>query len=103
MKTYTDKELLLLVKGLSDDTRWIERCKNMELGEAIRILKDNGFKITMKPKGNEHICTSCEKPYRKADYAVCPHCGGDGGGTTPRVWKPNKHQRKEYAKKMSEN
>lgn len=49
-------------------------------------------------KPNSHHCTYCNKPYRKQDFTVCPHCGGDGGGVTPKVWKPNKQQKKEFIK-----
>lgn len=58
----------------------------------------------MKPKtNNTHFCTICDKPYRKQDFVVCPHCGGDGGGTTPKTWKPNKHQKIEYINKLKLN
>lgn len=50
---------------------------------------------------NSHHCTICDKPYRKQDFSLCPHCGGDGGGVTPKVWKPSKRQKKEFAKKKS--
>lgn len=46
-------------------------------------------------------CTFCGKSYRKADYAVCPHCGGDGGNVMGKVWRPSKKEQKEYAKKMN--
>lgn len=51
-------------------------------------------------KTTAHTCTICLKPYRKQDFTVCPHCGGDGGGTTPRQWKPSKKQAREFAKKQ---
>ena len=51
-------------------------------------------------KTNAHTCTICDKPYRKADFTLCPHCGGDGGGVTPKGWKPNKDQKKEFIKKQ---
>ncbi len=54
-------------------------------------------------KSSSHACTICFKPYRKQDYTVCPYCGGDGGGTTPKVWKPNKHQKKEFIKKQNQS
>lgn len=46
-------------------------------------------------------CIYCGKIYRKADYAVCPYCGGDGGGTTPKTWKPTKAQKKAFIKKIN--
>lgn len=49
----------------------------------------------------ENLCTYCEKPYRAQDFSVCPHCGGDGGGIVTKSWKPNKRQKKEYAKKQN--
>lgn len=103
MRVCTEKEIMRLVVGLSEDVAWKEQCQNMSLDEALNILKENKFSVCLKKKGSEHICTYCEKPYKKQDFALCPHCGADGGGITTRVWKPNKHQRKEYAKKMSEN
>lgn len=51
-------------------------------------------------KKNVHACTICFKPYRKQDFAVCPHCGGDGGGVTPKGWRPSKKQKKEFVKKQ---
>ena len=48
-------------------------------------------------------CISCGEPYRKQDFALCPFCGGDGGGVLTKSWKPNKYQRKAYSKKMKEN
>jgi rRNA maturation endonuclease Nob1 len=51
-------------------------------------------------KHHTHLCTICDKPYRKQDFIVCPHCGGDGGGTTPKSWKPTKKQKKEFIKKQ---
>ncbi len=51
-------------------------------------------------KTNTHTCTICLKPYRKQDFTLCPHCGGDGGGVTPKVWRPGKKARKEFAKKQ---
>ena len=51
-------------------------------------------------KPNTHKCTYCNKQYRKQDFTVCPHCGGDGGGITPKVWKPSKRQKKEFIKKQ---
>lgn len=54
----------------------------------------------MKPK-EEHKCIYCNNSYRKQDFSVCPFCSGDGGGTTPKGWRPTKRQKKEYAKKMS--
>lgn len=53
-----------------------------------------------KPVKTIHICTSCGGGYRKRDFDLCPHCGSDGGGITTRPWKPNKHQKKEFIKKM---
>ena len=47
-------------------------------------------------------CSYCGEPYRKQDFALCPFCGADGGGTTPKVWKPNKYQKKEFIKKMTQ-
>lgn len=49
----------------------------------------------------DNICTYCEKSYRKQDYTMCPHCGGDAGGRTPKGWKPTKKQKKAYASKMN--
>ena len=54
-------------------------------------------------KSNGHQCCYCGKEYKKADFSFCPFCGGDGGGTTPKVWKPNKAESKKYAKKMATN
>lgn len=51
-------------------------------------------------KRTGHTCTYCNQPYSKKDFSVCPHCGGDGGGTTPRVWKPTKKQKKAFIKKQ---
>lgn len=51
-------------------------------------------------KPTSHTCTICYKPYRKQDFSLCPHCGGDGGGVTPKVWRPSKRQKKEFAKKQ---
>ena len=51
-------------------------------------------------KPTSHTCTICLKPYRKQDFSLCPHCGGDGGGFTPKVWKPSKNQKKEFIKKQ---
>lgn len=49
-------------------------------------------------------CTCCGKIYRKADYPMCPYCGGDSlGGFTPRVWKPTKAQTKQFIKKQQTN
>jgi len=53
-----------------------------------------------KPKKKAHHCSFCDEPYRKQDFALCPFCGADGGGITTKSWKPNKHQKKEYANKM---
>ena len=53
--------------------------------------------------GNGHQCVYCGESYRKQDFNVCPFCGGDGGGIMSKSWKPNKHQKKEYAKKFNEN
>lgn len=47
-----------------------------------------------------HVCTICDKPYRKQDFTVCPHCSGDGGGRTPKPWKPSKYQKREFIKKQ---
>lgn len=56
----------------------------------------------MASKPTAHGCTYCGKAYRKQDYAMCPHCGGDSlGGYTPRVWKPTKAQKKAFVKKMT--
>lgn len=54
----------------------------------------------MKKQNNAHQCTYCNEYYRKQDFTICPHCGGDGGNTTTKVWKPNKHQKKEFIKKQ---
>lgn len=51
-------------------------------------------------KPTTHHCTYCNKAYRKQDFSLCPHCGGDGGGVTPKGWKPSKKQAKEFAKKQ---
>ena len=48
-------------------------------------------------------CISCDEPYRKQDYSLCPFCGSDGGNITSKVWKPSKADRKAYAKKMKDN
>lgn len=52
-----------------------------------------------KPIKTIHICTSCGEGYRKKDFDLCPFCGY-GSSTTPKVWKPNKYQKKEFIKKM---
>ena len=39
----TDSEIIELTKGLSKDTRWIEKCKTITLEESIDILKMQGF------------------------------------------------------------
>lgn len=52
-------------------------------------------------KVSGHSCSICKKPYDKRDFFLCPHCGGDGGGVTPKIWKPSKKQKKEFAKKQS--
>jgi len=49
---------------------------------------------------NSSKCLCCGKNYNKGDYNSCPYCGGDGSNLTKREWKPNKHQKKEYARKM---
>lgn len=51
-------------------------------------------------KSSTNNCTVCNKPYRKQDFVVCPHCGADGGAVTPKGWKPSKKQAKEFAKKQ---
>lgn len=48
-----------------------------------------------------NACTVCNVPYNKKDFSVCPHCGADGGGTTPRGWRPSKKQAREFAKKKA--
>lgn len=48
-----------------------------------------------------HKCLGCGETYRKQDFDVCPFCGGNGGGVTPKVWRPTKHQKKEFIKKIS--
>ena len=53
-----------------------------------------------KPIKKANHCISCGEPYRKGDFALCPFCGSDGGNITTKSWKPNKYQRKEFAKKM---
>lgn len=45
-----------------------------------------------------NVCSYCEQPYNKKDFSICPHCGGDGGGISPKGWKPTKKHKKEYAK-----
>lgn len=50
-----------------------------------------------------HKCTCCKKSYSKQDFSVCPHCGGDGGAVTPKVWKPTKQQKKAFIKKQQLN
>jgi len=54
-------------------------------------------------KSPAHTCFYCNQAYRKQDFTMCPHCGADGGNTTPKVWKPSKRQKKEFAKKQSLN
>lgn len=54
---------------------------------------------TSSNKTNGHKCTYCDAIYNKKDLDVCPHCGGDGGGRTAKVWRPTKRQKKEFAKK----
>lgn len=57
----------------------------------------------MNPKPKPaHECPACGQAYSKRDFDICPHCGGDGGGRTPKVWKPNKHQKKAFIKKMKQ-
>jgi len=51
-----------------------------------------------KPSSND--CLICGESYNKKDFTICPHCGGDGGGTTPKVWKPTKRQKKAFIKKQ---
>lgn len=51
-------------------------------------------------KTNGHKCTYCQEVYNKSDFHVCPHCGGDGGGISQKIWRPNKREKKAYAKKM---
>lgn len=46
-------------------------------------------------------CINCGKEYRKADYPICPYCGGDGGGRTPKEWKPTKAQTKKFIAKIN--
>lgn len=47
-------------------------------------------------------CINCGKEYRRADYPMCPYCGGDSlGGTTPKVWKPTKAQTKKFIQKVN--
>lgn len=54
------------------------------------------------PKNNAgHKCTYCGETYRKQDFNICPHCGGDGGNRTLKTWKPNKHQKKAFKEKIN--
>lgn len=46
-------------------------------------------------------CIYCGKLYRKQDFHVCPHCGGDGGGIMQKTWKPTKAQKKAFVKKIN--
>jgi len=56
----------------------------------------------MKPKPKiVHVCTACTQPYNKKDFDICPHCCGDGGGRTPKVWTPSRREKKAFAKKQS--
>lgn len=55
-----------------------------------------------KKSSPSHQCTYCNAVYSKKDFSLCPYCGADGGAVTPKVWKPNKGQRKEFAKKPAE-
>lgn len=53
-------------------------------------------------KTNEpHRCAICNEPYKKQDFSLCPHCGGDGGNRTKKEWRPTKKQKIEFAKKIS--
>lgn len=45
-----------------------------------------------------HLCTICSEPYNKKDFTLCPHCGGDGGGVTPKGWKPSSRAKREFIK-----
>lgn len=54
-------------------------------------------------RSNSHSCLYCGNSYRKQDFSVCPHCGGDGGGVTPKTWRLTKRQKKEYVKKFNAN
>lgn len=44
-KVLTDTKIIELTKGLSKDTRWIEKCKTITLDEAVSILKMQGFPL----------------------------------------------------------
>lgn len=57
--------------------------------------------MAKKPNITLHECTCCGENYRKQDFSICPHCGGDGGGIVTKTWRPNKHQKKEFRKKMN--
>lgn len=52
------------------------------------------------PKDNS--CSYCGAVYSKKDFSFCPHCGGDGGGFVTKSWRPTKKQKKEFAKKKSQ-
>lgn len=49
---------------------------------------------------NGFACPSCGESYRKQDFDVCPHCG-TGSSITPKIWRPTKRMKKEYAKKIN--
>lgn len=53
----------------------------------------------MANKTNGHKCTYCNEAYRKQDFDVCPHCAGDGGSRTNKVWRPSKREKKAFIKK----
>lgn len=54
---------------------------------------------TDNKKKKAYHCPSCDEPYSKKDFAICPFCAGDGGSFTKREWKPTKAQKKDFAKK----
>lgn len=66
----------------------------------MRIIQ--AIKEQSKSKKPPHTCSSCKQSYRKQDFTICPHCGSDGGGITPKEWKPSKRQKKEFIKKVNQ-
>lgn len=60
------------------------------------------IRTTKKTEENpENICSYCHVPYKKKDFSMCPHCGGDAGNRTPKSWRPTRKQKKQYVEKIN--